>query len=160
MNPIRHHIIQKHDSPEPQPTSPDPFLPAHCKHRLSSPKLLTEQLKQTYFPHAPHAALSAMKSTSIPSPTPFPNPAPQSSQLEGAIACSTMDVGVGVELIFQNRCRDCCLPCGVVLVCEAGWNALSRGCCCAEKSRFKVCSVLVSKVSGWDGVIRTVDLFL
>lgn len=81
------------------------FLPAHCKHLFSSPRLLTEQLKQTCFPQAPHAVFPVAKSSP-------PSLAPQSSQVQGAGAgdrprwtCGA----TGAELMLQNRCRDCCV---------------------------------------------------
>ncbi len=77
--------------------------PAQDKQRRCSPRLLTEQLKQTTFPHAPHAwssKLSPYPSRSIitsPSLSPPASPVPQSSQFVGTMSDAKAGDGDDVD---------------------------------------------------------------
>jgi hypothetical protein len=62
-----------------------PSRPAHTRHLGSAPRLLTEQLPQTTFPHATHpvavaASYPKLSTSIIPSSAPPLTAAPQSSQ--------------------------------------------------------------------------------
>lgn len=104
-----------------QPMPPIQTLrPAHCKQRFCSPRLLTEQLKQTCLPQAPQAVCSAalLLSTSISSASASLSPArralPQSSHSVGSSTGGVSMPGdelaeLGSEPMLQKRCSDCWL---------------------------------------------------
>lgn len=102
-----------------QPMPPIQTLrPAHCRQRFCSPRLLTEQLKQTCLPQAPQAESSTapLPSTSISSPPlpPARRPLPQSSHSVGSSTGGVSMPGdelteLGSEPMLQKRCSDCWL---------------------------------------------------